>query len=359
MIGRRSHDDAQSFDEAWSGRTPRDEHIAELVRFAETLCEAAVAEPTAEFRAVAAHPADDRGRDGPRPPVAVQGPHHRHRRAARPRTPPHRRPHCCRSSPPPASSAWSPPAPPRFPARCSTPSSAASSPSSSPFTGRRLAWLLPAGPGLRAPRRGSRAQRQPVIAYDALIASTLEDFSSQAQHGSSTLFDDFDNNGKTKSIQKVNDFAAAAAADLATLSAPLPDDADDAFASSGQDHQRSRRRGIVAVLPCASADVQSLVSAVTALTAGHRRPTTRKPADERRQADDRPQPTTRPAPPAARRQAPAPDHCRQVTVPPIDPSPAVTDPLIDGLLGEEGLVPGLAQRPARQSEARWDTHQGS
>ena len=45
MIGRRA-DDAQSFDEAWSGRVPRDEQIAELVRFAETLCEAAVAEPT-------------------------------------------------------------------------------------------------------------------------------------------------------------------------------------------------------------------------------------------------------------------------------------------------------------------------
>ena len=49
MIGRRA-DDAQSFNEAWSGRAPRDEQIAELVRFAETLCEAAVAEPTPEFR---------------------------------------------------------------------------------------------------------------------------------------------------------------------------------------------------------------------------------------------------------------------------------------------------------------------
>ena len=49
MIGRRA-DDAQSFEEAWSGRAPRDEQIAQLVRFAETLCEAAVAEPTPEFR---------------------------------------------------------------------------------------------------------------------------------------------------------------------------------------------------------------------------------------------------------------------------------------------------------------------
>ena len=49
MIGRRA-DDAQSFEEAWSGREPRDEQIAQLVQFAESLCEAAVAEPTPEFR---------------------------------------------------------------------------------------------------------------------------------------------------------------------------------------------------------------------------------------------------------------------------------------------------------------------
>src|SRR4051794_1334959 len=50
MIGRRAHDDAQSFEEAWSGRAPGDAHIAELVRLAESLCEAAVAEPTPAFR---------------------------------------------------------------------------------------------------------------------------------------------------------------------------------------------------------------------------------------------------------------------------------------------------------------------
>ncbi|MCW2830799.1 MAG: hypothetical protein JWP31_1491, partial [Aeromicrobium sp.] len=50
MIGRRSHDDAHSFEEAWGGRTPRDEHIADLVRFAEGLCEAAVAQPSTQFR---------------------------------------------------------------------------------------------------------------------------------------------------------------------------------------------------------------------------------------------------------------------------------------------------------------------
>lgn len=50
MIGRRSSDDAQSFEEAWNGRTPRDEHIADLVAFAEGLCEAAVVEPSMQFR---------------------------------------------------------------------------------------------------------------------------------------------------------------------------------------------------------------------------------------------------------------------------------------------------------------------
>ena len=51
MIGRRSHDEAQSFEDALtSGRPPRDEHIADLVRFAEDLCQAASVEPTAMFR---------------------------------------------------------------------------------------------------------------------------------------------------------------------------------------------------------------------------------------------------------------------------------------------------------------------
>ena len=49
MSGRRA-DDAQAVEEAWSGRAPRNAQIAELVLFAENLCEAAVVEPSAQFR---------------------------------------------------------------------------------------------------------------------------------------------------------------------------------------------------------------------------------------------------------------------------------------------------------------------
>ncbi|MFI5426787.1 DUF5667 domain-containing protein [Aeromicrobium sp. UC242_57] len=50
MIGRRSHDDAQAFEDAWNGRASSDEAIAGLVQFAEDLCEAAAAEPSSAFR---------------------------------------------------------------------------------------------------------------------------------------------------------------------------------------------------------------------------------------------------------------------------------------------------------------------
>ena len=54
-MNRRQRDEAQAFDEAWEARArthraPFDDEVAHLVACAEQLCEAAVIEPSAEFR---------------------------------------------------------------------------------------------------------------------------------------------------------------------------------------------------------------------------------------------------------------------------------------------------------------------
>jgi hypothetical protein len=54
-MNRRMRDEAQAFDEAWEARArthraPFDDEVAHLVACAEQLCEAAVVEPSADFR---------------------------------------------------------------------------------------------------------------------------------------------------------------------------------------------------------------------------------------------------------------------------------------------------------------------
>ncbi|RYJ03286.1 MAG: hypothetical protein EON52_18100, partial [Actinomycetales bacterium] len=61
------------------------------------------------------------------------------------------------------------------------------------------------------------------------VAGLLNDFSEQAESGSTTLFDDFTNDGSTSSIQAVNRFTAKAATSLASLSGDVPDDARAPF----------------------------------------------------------------------------------------------------------------------------------
>ena len=209
MIGRRA-DDAQSFEEAWSGRAPRDEQIAELVRFAESLCESAVAEPTPEFRLSLRTALMTEAQT-----VLV------------------------RSTRSPAPSRFAPTSRPvRRRVAGLTAAALASagvvglvSSSASAVPGEMLypvkrsvesvQLALHQGDGSRGSYQLAQASERlaearelsenPSARNDELIASTLDDFSSQAEQGSNSLFDDYDNNGKEKSIRKVNDFAAAAA----------------------------------------------------------------------------------------------------------------------------------------------------
>lgn len=339
MIGRRASD-AQSFDEAWSGRAPRDEQIANLVRFAETLCEAAVAEPTPEFR-LSLRSALMTEAQTALIPVA-----------SKPRTLPTattHRPVRRRVAGLTAAALAS------AGVVGLVSSSASAVPGDMLYSvkrsvenvqlalhqddGSRGAFLLS-----QASERLAEARQlsdNPSVRTDSLIASTLDDFSSQAETGSNSLFDEFESDGKTKSIQKVNDFAAAAAAELATLSTLVPDSAEDSFTSAAKTISQLAIEASTLCSTCASADAQSLVNAVTALT---QTPS----ADELRKASttktsntsDSTKTTSTSGSTGGSTPTPTPTPLPTVTVPPISLAP-ITDPLIDGLLGEEGLVPGL------------------
>ncbi len=344
MIGRRA-DDAQSFDEAWSGRTPRDEQIAQLVRFAETLCESAVVEPTPEFR-LSLRSTLMAEAQTTLVPVESLAPTKTKARTFT--TAPAQHPVRRRVAGVTAAALASV----GVVGMVST--SASAVPGEMLYSVKRsvesVQLALHQGDGSRgafllaqASERLAEARQlsdNPSERTDSLIASTLEDFSSQAETGSDSLFDDFDSNGKTTSIQKVNDFAAAAATELATLSALVPESAEGAFTTATKTISDLAIEASSLCSTCAAADAQSLVNAVTSLT------TTGVVADPApAAATKKPSTTTQkpsPAPVAVTATKPAPTApVPTATAPPqIDLAP-VTQPLIDGLLGKEGLVPGL------------------
>lgn len=331
MIGRRA-DDAQSFDEAWSGRAPRDEQIAELVRFAETLCEAAVVEPSPEFRlslrSALMTEAETALVPATSPPrtITATSTHRPVRRRIAGLTA------AVLASAGVigmvASSASAVPGEMLYPVKRSVETVQLALHQDD---GSRGAYQLAQASERLAEVRELSDDRS--TRSDALIASTLEDFSSQAENGSSSLFEEFSDNGKTKSIQQVNDFAAAAATELAALSGLLPEGADDAFRSAAQTVSDLAVQASSLCSDCAPADAQSLVNAVTALTEGESTET---------------EPASSPVKPTTPKQtagsgatggptpAPVIPTSPEVTTPPLDLSP-ITEPL----LGEQGLVPGL------------------
>ena len=265
MIGRRA-DDAQSFEEAWSGRTSRDGQIADLVRFAEELCASAVAEPTPAFREslrtllmieaeTALLPVDKTTRAVTL--AQVGHPHPVRRRVAG-------------LTAAVLASAG---------VIGLVSSSASAVPGEMLYSVKRSVESVELALHRDDASRGSfqlaRANERLVEARDlsdnpsgrtgSLVASTLDEFSAQAEAGSTNLFSDFSSGGTEKSIQKVNDFAASATAQLATLSGQLPDNAYDSFNTAAQTVSDLATQASALCSACTSADVRSLVAAVTAL----------------------------------------------------------------------------------------------
>lgn len=346
MIGRRAQHDAQAFDEAWNGRNPRDHRVAELVRCAEMLCEAAAVEPSSAFR------------DSLRGQLMVEA-----ETALVPVT--HTTAPASRVAPAPLH-----PHPVRRRVAALTAALVASAGVVGLVTSSASAdpgeMLYPVKRGVESVELAlhrddaSRGEFQLTQASERLaetrrlstgdgdstarISDTLDDFSSQAESGSAALFDDYTANGSTTSITTVNDFAASAGADLASLSARMPEGADPSFASAAEVITNLAKQASSMCASCATADLQSLVSAVTGeinqappkdvndSAKKSSSPDSKSP----KKASDADDPSVTPT-----KAAPAP-----ADVPTVTPQGVrgATDPVVGLLLGDdkqEGVVPGL------------------
>lgn len=357
MIGRRSHDDAQSFEAALTGERPRDGHIADLVRFAESICEAAAVEPSTSFRdSLRAQLMNEAGTV--LVPVAP--------------TP--------RRAPPAPRSAK------RFRRRAASLTAAAvtavgvvgivaSSASAVPGEllypvkrtvenvelqlhrddASRGAFQLSRASERLAEARQLSAENQSV----SLISDTLDDFSASATDGSGMLFTEFGETGEEKTIRQVNDFAASSSLDLTSLSAQLPDEVSASFDAAKQAVTNLASEASSLCGACVPADVDALLTAVTDAVKDTPAAKDDTTADPKRDEPAPPTTTTTATPAPAAQPAPAGPTATQrpaATPAPTIPAPAVpaptrtpsltdlTDPLIGGLLGDddqEGLVPGL------------------
>ncbi len=338
MIGRRSHDDAQSFDEAWSGRTPRDAHIAELVRFAENLCEAAVVEPRAAFRdslreqlmIEAATTLEVLPAATPVPVTSGAGQRGVRRRAA-------------------VITA-------ALVASAGTVGLVGSSASAVPGE-----MLYPVKRGMENVQLAlhrddaSRGEFQLARASERLaeartlavgdtsdqhqVSDLLADFTTTANDAWVSMDDAFTSDPSTGTMQSVSEFAQSAALELTSLKTSLPDDATPSF-SDATDVVLAMTAGASKLCPtCSEVDLGNLVSAVTADVAP-------APAASAKPSKA---PATTKAPVAITPTFPS---AAVPTVPPAVPTlPAktpslstITDPLLGGLLGDEeqvGLIPGL------------------
>lgn len=343
MIGRRFHDDAQSFEEAWSGRAPGDEAIAGLVRFVEGLCEAAVAEPSPMFReslrtmlmteaetVLAPLPATPRAATPTREARPVR------RRVAGLTA--------------------------AMVASAGVVGIVASSASAVPgdmlYPVKRSVESVELALHRDEASRGSFQLRQASErlaearelssngSSESLIAETLETFASQAESGSTALFDDFSGNGEQKSIRTVNDFAIAATADLSSLSSQLPPGADDSFDSATAAISELATRASSLCSACTTGDLQKLVSSVEGLAVAPKSITqpgskddTSSTQSEKDDSTSTSNPTT-----AAPTQKPI---VALPTTSPTTKTPSlsdVTDPVLGAVLGDEnqeGLIPGL------------------
>lgn len=349
MIGRRSHDDAQSFEEAWNGRAPKDEHIADLVRFAEDLCEAAAVEPSAAFREslrerlmteaatvlVAAPPAP---RSAPVPERTR--PSVRRRLASLTAV-------LVASTgvvTAVASSASAVPGEILYPVKRSVESVELALHRDDASRG---SFQLAQATERLAEARALSAKG----ASDGLIVETLESFTTQATDGSSKLFSDYTDSGKERSIRKVNDFAATASADLTALSDQVPPSADDSLAAANETLSELATQATSLCSACTTADVESLVAAVTGLTRsepvkkadprdGDSSSSSKGSGTDASSTGSTPKGSTGSSTATQAPAVPAP-----TAAPTRTPSLSdVTDPLLGPLLGnddQEGLVPGL------------------
>lgn len=347
MIGRRSHDDAQSFEAAFTTGAATDGHIADLVRVAEHLCEAAVIEPSPAFRDALRTRLMDEAATVLVPMKTTAAPV----RAATSAKPRRRRVASLTAAAVAsagvvglvASSASAVPGEMLYPVKRTVES-----------VELQLHRDDASRGSFQLARAAERLAEARQLSADGgsvdLIAETLDDFSTAATDGSGNLFAEYGSSGEASAIRKVNDFAATSSLDLTALSEQLPEGVAASFDAAKDTVTDLAAEASSLCSSCDPADVGSLVDAVTdaakdtpAKSAAGSATTTRKPSTPATTAAPAPSTTdssTAPAP----RSTPAP----KAATPPATTAPPsltdLTDPLLGGLLGDDdqvGLVPGL------------------
>ena len=352
-MNRRQRKDAQAFDQAWNARAriPRahlDDEIARLVACAEQLCEAAVAEPSPAFRSSLRVQLMAEASTVLAPPD--------------PRTD---RPHVHR-----------PIRTPSFAIRRRLAGATAALVTAGGFVGMvgASAAALP-GEMLYPVKRGvenvelafqnddvSRGEYRLTQASERLaearrltddnspqsrehIAGALDDFAAQAKDGSSALFRSYGQSGSEQSITVVNDFSAAAAADLAQLSGRVPSNADPSYQTATNTVSELVSKASRLCASCSAADVTKLVDAVTSL--GGSAPSSGATATTQ-DGDTADVPTDEGLLPTPKITIPSlPTIESPNAEAPTPKAPTIkdaTDPVVGGLLGDdeqEGVIPEL------------------
>lgn len=350
MIGRRSHDEAQSFDDALSsGRAPRDEHIAELVRFAEGLCEIASVEPSAHFRSslrsqlmaeavTVLEPMPSTPRLVTSSPTTTTRPVRRRVASVTAAL--------VASAGVVgivASSASAVPGEMLYPVKRSVESVELQLHRDD--ASRGSFQLAQASERLAEARRLSADGQS-----SSLIADSLDDFSTAAASGSSKLFSDYSSTGQEASIREVNEFAATSSLDLSALSGQLPEQLADSFAAASAAVTDLATEASSLCASCDPADVRALVGAVTdAARSDDASTAAAQPSQVPVKTPAATKPPVTRSPAAASSSTPQPATSQPSSPAPAAPSKTpslstITDPLVGGLLGNEqqpGLVPGL------------------
>jgi len=330
--------DAEAFADALEGRGHRDSDVQHLVRFAESLCEAAV-DPSPDFvLSLRSQLMADA------PSVLVAAPRTTRTTAARPVAHPVRKRLAAATAAVlvsagmvgiVSSSAQALPGEMLYPVKRGVEAVELAFHRSD--AGRGEFQLSQAGDRL--------SEAQSLIDKgdshtDDLVAESLTDFTKQAEAGSKSLFSDYAKEGDDASIDKVNSFATQSSTTLAALSGQLSPGADAAFKAAASTVRDLAMQASSLCTACRTAELTSLADAVSAIIK----------ADESTKAGaaDLESPSLGTPTPPAPGTINVPPPRLPVDPPPPAPTPGdvgeVPEPIGGALLGDDdqiGLVPGL------------------
>lgn len=343
MIGPWASKDAEAFANALEGRGPRNSDVQGLVRFAESLCEAAV-EPSpdflvslrAELMADASSVLVKTAKPVRQPPTAPV-PHPVRRRLA------------AATAAVVASAGMV----------GLVSSSAHALPGDMLYSVKRsvesVQSQLHRGEASRGAFELSLAterldEARTLVKKDdsrseEFVTKSLEEFATKAEAGSQALFSDYQDAGNDDSINKVNTFAAESSMALSKLSDDLSPGAADAYQAAAAMVTDLASQASNLCSACEEAELSSLARAVEGI-ANELRATEAAMASQRNATSGSTKASSPPSsdglstmPPPSRATVPLP-----VPAIPSDGLSGGTDPLAGALLGDDdqtGLVPGL------------------